>query len=79
MQQRPILPLCGDLRNYESIGIAAVGEKLACRTEFSTADLGFDNFGASLMGLLAIWIVAGYLERRELSCSHYVAMHIMTS
>ena len=28
---------------------------MACRTEgFSTADLGFDNFGASLMGLLAI-------------------------
>ena len=71
VQQRPILPLCGDLRNYESIGIAAVGENLACRTEFSTADLGFDNFGASS---LAICIVAGYLERRELSRSHDVSI-----
>ena len=31
-----------------------MGEKLACQTEgFSTADLGFDNFGVSLVGLLA--------------------------
>ena len=38
-----------------------MGMKLACRTEgFSTADLNFDNFGASLTGSLAICIVAGW-------------------
>ena len=32
-----------------------MGEKLACQTErFSTADLGFDNFGASHTGSVAI-------------------------
>ena len=53
--------LCGGLRNYKSIRTAALGEKLACRTEgFSTAHLDFDNFGVSLTGSLAICIVGWF-------------------
>ena len=53
--------LCGSVCNYESIRPATVGEKLACWTEgFSTADLNFDNFGASLTGSLAFCTLAGW-------------------
>ena len=59
VHERSSLPLHGDLRNFKSIRTAIVGEKLACQTEgFSTGDLGFDNFGVSHTGLLAICIVA---------------------
>ena len=53
--------LCGGLRNYKSIRTAIMGEKLAFWTEgFCTADLNFNNFGASLIGSLALCIVAGW-------------------
>ena len=58
-----VLLLCGDLRNYENIKTAVVGEKLACWTEgFRTADLDFDldmyKFGTSAS--LVFCIVAGW-------------------
>ena len=60
VQQRPGLSLCVGLCNYES-RTAAVGEKLACWTKgFSTADLVFDNFGASHTGSVAIFTEAGW-------------------
>ena len=51
--------LCGGLCNFEKY--QALSEKLACWTKgFSTADLDFDNFQASLIGLLPFCIVAGW-------------------
>ena len=70
--------LCGGLQNYESIKIAAVGEKVACWTEgFCNADLAFNNFGASLLGLLygssrLIFLYSDHLEGRQILESHFV-------
>ena len=47
--------LCGGLCNYESIKTAVIGKKTGSEG-FSTADLDFDNFRASLTGSLVFCI-----------------------
>ena len=47
--------LYGTLYNYKSIRTATVDEKLACWTEgFSTTDLDFDSFRASLLAFCVV-------------------------
>ena len=65
--------LCGGLHSYKGIKTAchgSVDEKLPCWIEgFSTADLGFGNFGASLTGSLVFCI---HNSRLSLFCSNHL-------